>query len=181
MKTETMDYQKQATDFLESAGITFECEFLRHGSMHWDTKGTTRDIYTLVLRRDRDYIGVEFGNSIVNSGFYYTKGKMSVPIERKYLELPKDKIVSMIKRQDYDFLNNGKSDVIHYPIAPTAYDLLASITKYNPGTFDDFCSEYGYSNDSISAEEAWQAVREEWSDVRSFFTKDELEQLQEIQ
>src|SRR6185312_12921531 len=29
---------------------------------------------------------------------------------------------------------------------PTAYDVLACITKYDPGTFSNFCSDFGYGN-----------------------------------
>ena len=27
---------------------------------------------------------------------------------------------------------------------PTAYDVLAALTKSDPGTFEDFCAEFGY-------------------------------------
>lgn len=180
MKTEISEYEQSAIDFLTKNEITFECKFLRHGSMRWDKDGETRDIYTLTLRRDRHNISVEFGNSLVDSGFYYTKGRQKIDIDRKYIGKSEKEIASILKRTDWSFMNNGKSDIIHLPVPPTAYSMLTAITKNNPGSFDDFCSEYGYSNDSISAKETWQAVREEWQDVRGFFSKDELEELQEI-
>lgn len=64
---------------------------------------------------------------------------------------------------------------------PTAYDVLSTITKNNPGTFDDFCSEYGYDTDSRTAERVYNAVREEWLNVKALFTDDEIATLQEIQ
>ena len=64
---------------------------------------------------------------------------------------------------------------------PTPYDVLACITKSDPGTFDDFCSEYGYDNDSIKAMKVWEAVVDEWHRVVMFFTPDELDEIQEIQ
>jgi hypothetical protein len=65
-------------------------------------------------------------------------------------------------------------------IAPTAHDLLDCLIKSNPGTFDDFCSEYGYDNDSRSAERTYNSVVQEWLKVSSFFTAEEIDELQEI-
>ena len=63
---------------------------------------------------------------------------------------------------------------------PRAYDLLACLQKYDPGDFENFCSEFGYDTDSRSAHKTWKAVVNEWRKVRKFFTDEELEQLQEI-
>ena len=63
---------------------------------------------------------------------------------------------------------------------PSAYDVLACITKNDPGTFEQFCAEYGYDVDSRKAESVYRAVVKEWQKVRRFFTSKELEQLQEI-
>ncbi len=175
MKTEISEYEKQAIDFLKKHDITFECKFLRHGSMRWDTKGETRDIYSLTLRRDRHNISVEFGNSMAHSGEWVT-----IDNNPKFRKVFNDKnaAASFAER-----VLNNRFKVKKNPNKkePTCYDMLTSITKSDPGTFDDFCSEFGYSNDSISAKETWQAVREEFNDIRSFFSRIELEELQEIQ
>jgi len=63
---------------------------------------------------------------------------------------------------------------------PCAYDLLACIQKYDPGTFNDFCADFGYSDDSMKAFDVYRAVQEEYSKVRRFFTEAELEKLAEI-
>jgi hypothetical protein len=62
-----------------------------------------------------------------------------------------------------------------------SYDVLTAITKSDPGTFEDFASEFGYDEDSRKAEQVYQAVRKEWSKVQRFFSLEEIEQLQEIQ
>jgi hypothetical protein len=64
--------------------------------------------------------------------------------------------------------------------APTAYDVLSCLTKNDPGTFADFCSEYGYDEDSRKAEKTYFAVQEEWKGVERLFS-DVLEALQGIQ
>ena len=64
--------------------------------------------------------------------------------------------------------------------APTAYDLLARITKSDPGTFEDFCGNFGYDTDSRRAERIYKGVCREWQKVQRFFTAEEIEELQEI-
>lgn len=64
---------------------------------------------------------------------------------------------------------------------PSAYDVLSCLTKYDPGTFSNFCSDFGYDEDSKKAEKVYQSVQKEWNQVSAFFTSTELEKLQEIQ
>lgn len=61
------------------------------------------------------------------------------------------------------------------------YDVLAALTKYDPGTFLDFCAEFGYDSDSISALKTYWAVCEEYAGLARIFTREELERLAEIQ
>ena len=64
--------------------------------------------------------------------------------------------------------------------APTAYDVLACLQKYDIGTFESFCSEFGYDTDSKRAEKTYNAVIKEWAGVQSIWTDSEIEELQEI-
>lgn len=65
-------------------------------------------------------------------------------------------------------------------VEPTMYDILTTLTKYDPETFEDFCSEYGYNTDSIKALNTYKAVQREFNGVNRLFN-DILEELQEIQ
>jgi hypothetical protein len=65
--------------------------------------------------------------------------------------------------------------------APRPYDVLACITKSDPGTFEDFCWEFGYDTDSRKAFKTYKAVMREWKNVEKLFTEEQLEQLREIQ
>jgi hypothetical protein len=66
--------------------------------------------------------------------------------------------------------------------APTPYDLLASVQKYDPDTFENFCSDFGYNDQPLSPKvrKIYTAVVKEWEKVNDFFTSEELEQIQEI-
>ncbi len=69
----------------------------------------------------------------------------------------------------------------HKRTSPTAYDVLACLTKYDPSTFEDFCSEFGYDVDSRKAEKVYDAVCKEWANVQKIWSDKEIEALQEIQ
>ena len=61
-----------------------------------------------------------------------------------------------------------------------AYDVWACMEKSDPGTFSEFCAEFGYDEDSRRAEAVWRACIDEWTRVSRFFTAPEIEQLQEV-
>lgn len=62
---------------------------------------------------------------------------------------------------------------------PTPYDVLACLTKSDPGTFRDFCADFGYDEDSRKAEKVYFDVQEEYRNVMRLFG-DVIEELQEI-
>ena len=117
MNTAISTYEQDAIDTMNSLGAKMDVKFLRNGK-HVNDDKETRDIYEITLtNRDGRKYTFEFGQSINDSGFYYTKGKRKVDIDRKHLDAKN--IVAIIKKTDWDFLNNGKSDNIHYPVAPS--------------------------------------------------------------
>lgn len=64
---------------------------------------------------------------------------------------------------------------------PTMYDVLACLQKYDVGTFEDFCREFGYDQDSRTAERVYKAVQREYKNIKRLFSSEELELLAEIQ
>lgn len=67
--------------------------------------------------------------------------------------------------------------------APDAYSVLSCISSeaHAPGTFAEFCDEYGYDQDSRKAEKTFKACDKLARRIRAFFCPEELEALQEIQ
>jgi len=64
---------------------------------------------------------------------------------------------------------------------PTMYDVLTCLIKYDPGTFEDFCENFGYNNDSRAAERTYKAVCKEFEAMERLFTTEVLKAMQEIQ
>jgi hypothetical protein len=81
-------------------------------------------------------------------------------------------------------LNFGQS-LAEQDNEPTMYDILTCLQKYDVGSFDDFCSEYGYypinsSEDYNRAQKTYKAVVREYKGVQRLFA-DIMDELQEIQ
>ena len=81
---------------------------------------------------------------------------------------------SVVFGQSINDSNGGKTP-------PTPYGVIACLQKYDVGNFEDFCSEFGYDEDSRKAEKVYKAVLDEYQHVCMLFTSDELELMQEIQ
>lgn len=64
---------------------------------------------------------------------------------------------------------------------PTAYDVLACLQKYDVGSFEDFCGEFGYDEDSRMAEKTYKAVCKEYEKLCTIFSEEEMELMREIQ
>ncbi len=79
------------------------------------------------------------------------------------------------KRYTFDF---GQS-VYSGEEEPTMYDVLACITKCDPGKFQYFCKEYGYDPYDEVSKRIYNAVMKQWVAVERLFG-DIIEELQEI-
>ena len=65
---------------------------------------------------------------------------------------------------------------------PTSYDILACLTSFDPGSFEDFCMDYGYDNDSRKALDIYLNVQKEFSGICKVLNHSQelLQELSEI-
>jgi hypothetical protein len=63
---------------------------------------------------------------------------------------------------------------------PRIYDILSCMTKYDPGDFENFCSDFGYDTDSRTAERTYKAVCKEWEAMQRLFEPEVLEEMADI-
>lgn len=67
---------------------------------------------------------------------------------------------------------------------PSAYTILTCLTKYDIGSFEDFCSEYGYDDQKLSEYlkvlKIYKAVKKEYEGVNRLFS-DVMDKLNDIQ
>lgn len=180
MKT---SYDIQAENFLQKTNTTLEIKFLKN-DFYFDDDKEKRDIYQCTLKRGNRSYSFKFGQSINNSGYWYKYG-----VNKKYFELSENKkeyftkypgqLRSYVKTHfQFDLL---PKDEIHVPVAPTAYNVLACIEKYIPEDFQDFCDNYGYDNDSISAKKIFKKVQKQALRINSLYNDEEMQELMEIE
>lgn len=181
------EYTKQADEFLTAHGMEFRAVLIGDDCPMFCTdaeKGIDMDKVNQFPRKThihgkhyrctisakgRRHFSIDFWNSYADEehNYYTTPGKGRIAIWETQ-GLPAS-LAELEKKY------RGKK-----PIKVTAYDVLATITKHDPGDFENFCSELDYDTDSRKAENVWRAVVKEWEKVSKFFTPEELEQVQEI-
>ena len=162
------EYDKQAREFLEKTGTAFSAKLVGHDKYFPDDK-ETRDIYEITLVRDKKTWTFRDGQSIAKSG----AGLENKPIYFREVSFQRERA---LKAAGYELKNGGYA---RKRIPPTPYDVLACLTKYDPGTFDDFCADYGYDTDSRKANNIYLDVQKEWTEVNRLFG-DVLDDLAEI-
>lgn len=158
----------------EFFNLEFKAEFVENG-LHFQGDKETRDIYNITLKRGQRKYTFKFGQSINKSGFYFKYGNTKIGLDKKYLEYKGQRIEPICRQIKHDF--NPNVDKVHYPTAPTLYNVLACLQKYEVGTFVDFCDDFGYDNDSRTAKKTYKAVVKEYDKMCSLFSNDELEVL----
>lgn len=167
------EYEQQAQDFLAATGTLLEVKYLYTGPYFAEDK-EHRDVYEFTLKNARGQYSAKFGDSIHNT-------------ERRQFAFAHQPLFSFddhaCRKLGFDTKNKEKLRVELIAARnrkPGAYDILACLTKYDPGMFSDFCAEMGYDTDSRKAEKTYFAAQEEWNGVRRLFTSEQLEQLAEI-
>jgi hypothetical protein len=175
------DYQKQALDFLAATNAQIEVKYLRTGK-HFDDDKEERDIYKVTLSCKGRKFTFDFGQSINASGEYVFISHLKNKVYRERF-LPNRAFMSKSEYKLISMRLNSQKDVIKNPnyAIPDAYSVLTCLTKYDPGSFENFCSEYGYDTDSRRAKKTYKAVQNEYTQLCTLFTNTELELMQEIQ
>ena len=168
------NYTEHAKDFLAKHQITMTAQYLGH----WPHLGewSTSQWQVTFTRQGSKPFTLTFSQSLQSSWDYMDTGNGTGWRKRQGLP-PK-------LRQEYwpttsEAHKTGPYTLTPAKRPPSAYDVLVCLTKYDPGTFKDFCADFGYSDDSIKALETYRAVQEEWQEVRRMFG-DCLEELADI-
>lgn len=167
------NYDKTATDFLINTGVEMTTEFLRN-DYHFDSDASKRDIYKITFKRGNRKFSLDFGQSLQNST------KLKDPITGNEYTMSGASLKGGMKILDVEKYRGAVKPMEIKGNAPTAYDVLACLTKYDVGTFEDFCGEFGYDTDSRSAKKTYKAVLKEYGNVCKIWSDSEIELMQEI-
>lgn len=166
------EYEKQALDFLSKSNAVCRIEFGGTSfNPNWKDKDL-RNFYNVTLSTPIGTMGFIFWDSVYNTEIskmniedYCKKARKRVYSDLNYSEKIKLQRELKLKQES---------------VKPTEYDILACLQKSDVGTFDEFCSEFGYDNDSITAYKIYVAVEDEYKKLTRIFSKEQMIELQEI-
>lgn len=150
------EHNKQAEDFLKKTNTTFKAEFIKY-DLHFIDEKEKRDIYKITLTRGERKFSFEFGQSLFCSGKFINREDNLKYYERRGV---------CYKNKDFE--------------EPSPYDVLACLNCYEIEEFKDWCSEFGYNDDSIKSNKIYKKVVEEYNNVKMLWSDEEIKLLQEI-
>ena len=169
------DYEKQATEFLAATGATIECTKLGTFKYFSDDE-EPRDVFNVTIARGTRNYSFKYGDSLINTWYraiLRSNGTQATDAMMRHVGVRNSAEFSA-------WVRRNKEKLRAVPKQPTAYSILAGLTKYNPGSFKSFCDDFGYSTDSIKARDTYIAVQDEYHGLCSLFTNEEMELLAEI-
>nr|DAV11547.1 MAG TPA: hypothetical protein [Caudoviricetes sp.] len=166
------EYLEQAKNFLNKANA--KCEIVYGGiSRNWKEK-EKRNWYDVTITTPRGKMTFTFWDSIHNTEISTMTFEEYAKKKLKYNRVEDMSYGEKVKAKNN--LARLKAEAV-----PNEYDVLACLEKYDVGTFEDFCSELGYDEDSRTAERIYIAVIKEYKDLTKIFTEEQMEELSEIQ
>ena len=168
------EYLEQVKNFLNKANA--KCEIVYGGisrNENWKEK-EKRNWYDVTITTPRGKMTFTFWDSIRNT-------KISTMTFEEYAK--KKLKYNRVEDMSYGEKVKAKNDLarLKAKAVPNEYDVLACLGKYDVGTFEDFCSEFEYDEDSRTAERIYIAVIKEYKDLTRIFTEKQMEELSEIQ
>ena len=187
---EEMNDEEKTEDFIRQTKTEVVVAFLRHGP-YWDGETEDRDVYEITLIRGEHRFKFPFGQSLVASGpwaAYLWSGQKQRFFPKKGVEEGLMRELKRINSKKRDlkklpFGNNGRLDIRRNSdfSQPDTYSILTCLTKYDPGTFEDFCGDFGYDTDSIKALKTYEGVKNKFENLQTLYSDKELEAMAEIQ
>lgn len=200
------EYDQQAFNFLRDTKTTIEKKFLEYGVCHERGDGVKRNIRDITLKNGGGKYTFTFKDSVMNSAKYQIssdpESKWNISLFKKVMkEVDKynnknsgsKEIVNLKDCNDvmrkhifalaWNYTGYWYDNLIKLlePIAPSDYNILASLDVTYEDNFEDWCDSFGYDTDSKRVEKIYQACIEQDRMLRRLFNTKELELLSDIQ
>lgn len=169
-----MDYEQNAKDLADKIGLEMTAIYTGHRARFSDRIAA---VYSITLNRKGRSYTFDFSTSINDSWKHTEYGtfrfKAGLPYKLNLDSFFKSDLCHQeyLDWRDYSIKRTKKT--------PTLYDILACLTKSDPGSFKDFCGDFGYEEDSRKAFDVYIAIQKEWEQVDNLF-HDVMEEFQEI-
>lgn len=108
--------------------------------------------------------GIKIEMEIINHDF-----GLYFPEDRQ----PRDIYTCRLKANNKQYTFKFGQSLANHGVEPELNEVLECFTWYNPHSFEDFCEENGYNNDSISAYKIYKSVMKEYKALLRMFGSEE--------
>lgn len=162
------DYEKQAIDFLNEAGVTFEAKLADQTCPNWGECKPSR-LNGVIIPHSH---GLKYDITLSRKGKSF-----KIPFWTSQMDSYN---ADTLKLKSF---NQSTLDRVTKAIKPTAYSVLACLSgsiDEHQQTFQEFCDSFGYDTDSIKAKGTYEAICDESRALARFFTSEELDKLRDI-
>ena len=176
-----MNYEQQANDVANEMGLTLTSRYLGH-MKHFENDEQERAVFECTIEKNDESYTFNFGQSVVESysirkGNYGRKKLSMFDVPFKTKEYFKQALLEEVK-----VWTTGNEYLISLQkTKPSMYDILTCLQKYEVGDIEEFCQDFGYDSDSITANAVHKKVADEYRNMCRLFTQEELEKLSEVQ
>ena len=156
-------YQQQADYFLTTCGVHFEAvKAVPQDAPQWAKDGKHGTKYSITLAK------IDSTKGVVNE---FTRVEQQPQLFSEVITFP---FWNSIHAKEQAKKSPIKSD------KPSKYDVIATLDVMYNDTFEDWCFNYGYDEDSREAYKTYKAYLELDAKLRKVFTDGQLEALQYI-
>ena len=167
------EYQEQALEFLRKANATMRIDVVGPDYPDWDEEHV-HIRHNITITTPKGIYTFPFWGSRVQAELWDTLSALE-KLARKTFGRHYEGLTNSEKAKIRKILRERRGE-----LQTKEYDVLACLTAYDPGTHEDFCSEYGYDPDSIRGLKTYLAVQKEYRELSRIFTPEQLEAMQEI-
>ena len=177
-------YIDQAETFLTATGTVFSIEkAVQQKKADWAKKsdGKSGINYTVTLSNKNGDYKFDFWGSIADAEIIEAYELLLKCFFRHNAEaIQAERILEKYRLDTPTVLNKNIIRELIQEKTPDAYDVLACLDVMYNDTFEDFCFNYGYDDDSITVKRIYDASMMQDRMLRKLFSREDLEKLQEI-
>jgi len=172
------EYERASDFFLEStkSQILFNNQRIKK---HFDDDKEQRLVFNVTIKRGTRKFSFDFGTSINDTIKAIVLIANRPNRNNKFSSVAQ--ALNVYTTESIFFKQKLETALTENTIQkPSSYDVLACLQKYEVGTFEDFCSNFGYEEDSRKSENIYKAVLKEYDNLCKLFSDEELEVMQFI-
>lgn len=162
------EYQEQVLEFLRKANATMKIEVVGPDYPNWD-EDHMHLRHSVTLTTPKGSYTFSFWGSRLQAELWDTPSALE-KLARKTFGLHYEDLTNSEKAKVRKIMRERREE-----FKTKEYDVLACLTKYDPGTHEEFCANSCYDPDSIRGVKTYLAVQKEYHELSRIFAPEQLE------